>query len=104
VIVPATTASATPAFAARVDTVLRTSAPLELLPDDLSELPVLAAPCESVGVPEVVLVILDGTTARGVLTPEELDGVTVLDEAEEPAPETGITELAFELLALPPGK
>jgi len=63
--VPAITAIATPACAARVDTVLSTSAPPELLPDDLAELPVLAGPSESVGVPEVVLVVPDGTTARG---------------------------------------
>jgi len=103
--VPAITAIATPACAARVDTILSTSAPPELLPDDLAELPVLAGPSESVGVPEVVLVVPDGTTARGVLALGVLDGVPeegVFDEAaEEPALETGATELAFEL---PPGK
>jgi len=105
VIVPATTASTTPACAARADTVLSMSAPLESLPDDLVELLELAAPSAEVGVPEVALLIPDGTTARGVLRLEELDGVTeegVLEEAaEEPALETDTTELELEL---PPGK
>jgi len=50
--VPAITANATPACAARADTVPSTSAPPELLPDDDEELPVELAPAAE---PEPVL-------------------------------------------------
>jgi len=104
--VPAITASATPACAARADTAPSTSAPPEfelLADDDLSELPELAAAGELVLVPEFVLVVPDGLTSRGVLRPGVLDGATE-EVVERLALETGTTELAFELTALPPGK
>jgi hypothetical protein len=103
--VPATTASATPACAARADTAPSTSAPPELAADDdLSELPELAAAGELVVVPEfVLLVVPDPPTSRGVLPPGVLVDATE-EVVEVPALETGVTVLAFEPTALPPGK
>jgi len=94
--VPAMSPSATPACAARADTVLSMSAPLAVFPDragwlveaDVSEL-------------EVVLT-LDDTAARGALVGVALVTTTagVTGEVE---PEVEALEVLFELV-LPPGR
>lgn len=100
--VPAITANATPACAARADTVPSTSAPPELLPDDeVEEFPVeLAAAAK----PELVLVLTpDEEEILGVEM--ELDGATE-EVAESTTLEEGAAEVLFEpvpgLVVFPP--
>jgi hypothetical protein len=97
--VPAMAANATPACAARADTVPSTSAPPELLEDDvLPLLPVsLAFAAESAAVPGV---LLDGETnwgVAGVVAPgSTVEDVTVVLGV-------GTAEVAFAIVVLPAG-
>jgi len=102
--VPAMIDNATPACAARVDTVPSTSAPPELLPD--VAFPLAAEALGAISTVEVVTVLKpDCETAKGVFK-GEFDGTAT--EGTTATLETGTTEVAFvavlfEVVLLPPG-